>query len=385
MAPSLTRLVVGAFSLAALIGCVDQDEGDGSDAVVDGKADGISSFKVKLTSSSGTYRATDTPKLTTGSTGSFACATDARTPNGWRLVCTRSKEQLTLVYGPDDRVGAAIYKRSTSSPDKRNYFHCTATAADPDKWPTELSCAAKSPRTNIGGQLVSPFSSSLDDIGIFNSHVVSESGTTKVFRGMKPFRDADFDDLKSLGVDAVLIFKKPTAATEVDEETDALAPIGVSAANVINVPFLWKDFPDFESPCRMTVRSLKALDDWSTAGKTSFFHCTVGEDRTGYLAGLYRLLTETAPVRTIFDEEMCERGYSAGNPQKPMFGVANEVDADLTPIFLKMAFKISTGELAPGQLDESVCATDPATDPAFTGAQWTASGYRCAVSTRYRL
>jgi hypothetical protein len=360
-----------------LFGCTDAENADDDATVVDGKADGVTEFKLSITS---TLRAKETPKLPGAPSGStsFAC-NETRTDDGWRLACTRNKEELTLMYGPDEKLGAIVYKKTTSSPDRRAYYHCAATTAAADKWPSELQCTAKQPKTIIDGQLVSPFASSVDGVGIFNAHEVSDH----LFRGMKPFRDADFEDLKNLGVDAVLIFKKPTAASEVQEETDALDPIGVPASRVENVQFPWKDFGDFAEPCKMTVRSLKLLKTWTAAGKTAFFHCTVGEDRTGYLAGLYRLMTETATTRAIFDAELCEHGYSAGNPQKPYLAVAKEVDDDLTPLFLKMAFKISKGELA--NFDESICDEDPANDPEFVGSQWTATNYRCASSTRYRL
>lgn len=372
--------VVAALSFA-LVGCLDQ-EADDTD-VVDGKADGVTEFRLKLTTSGSTLRASESPKLSSSST-SFACADEHRTADGWRLLCTRGQERLTVIYGADDRVGATIYQKSIGTPDKRAYFRCTATTAAAGAWPTELRCTAKQPRTIVDGQMVSPFSSSIG-IGIANSHLVSENGGTKLLRGMKPFRDADFDDLQDQGVKAVLIFKKPTAADEVDDEIAALTPIGVPATQIVNVQFPWKDLPDFREPCRMTVRSLKLLSGWTASGKTTFFHCTVGEDRTGYLAGLYRLLTETASVETVFEQEMCERGYSAGNPQKPYTSVAKEVDADVTPVFLKMAFKIANGELTPSSLDEAVCDTDPASDPAFDEAQWDAARYRCSASTRYRL
>jgi hypothetical protein len=387
---SLNSLVAGVVSLGvALIGCADPEPVDGDEAtVVDGKGDGVTSFGLELYKYGGILRARETPKLS-GSTSStsFACPTDERTTEGWRLGCTRGKEQLTLIYDPAAQVAAAIYVKSTSSPDRRSYYHCTGTSTGADKWPEDLTCESKSPRTNIGGQLVSPFNSSIPDIGIYNAHVVSDDAASgaQLLRGMKPFRDSDMEDLQNLGVDAVLIFKKATQASEVDVETDALAAIGIPASRVVNVPFAWKDFPDFAEPCRQTVHSLSVLHDWVKSGKTAFFHCTVGEDRTGYLAGLYRLLTETGTPREMFDGELCQRGYSAGNPQKPMFGVANEVDADLTPLFLKMAFKIRTGELSETSLDESVCDTDPETDAAFTGAEWDAEAYRCSPSTRYRL
>src|SRR6185369_9308464 len=101
------------------------------------------------------------------------------------------------------------------SPDTRGYYHCTATTAAAGEWPSKLHCTAKHPKGQISGQLISPFASTVDGVGIFNAHEVA----TDVFRGMKPFRDADYDDLQGLGVEAVLIFKKPTAASEVADET----------------------------------------------------------------------------------------------------------------------------------------------------------------------
>jgi len=381
---------VGALSLGiALVGCVSQD-GDPEGTVGDGKADGISEFTLKINRlQNGTLRAKETPKLPGAPSGStkFTCPTEGRTADGWRLLCERGEEQLTLTFGAEELAGAAIYRKSSVAPDKKSYFHCAATTAAPDEWPAELQCTSKQPQTLVNGQMISPFSPSLDGVGIYNAHLVAEDAASgaKLLRGMKPFRDADFEDLQSLGVGAVLIFKRPTASTEVDKEIAGLTPIGVPDTQIVNVEFPWKDFADFKEPCRMTVRSLKLLEDWTTSGTTAFFHCTVGEDRTGYLAGLYRLLTETATVNTIFEQEMCERGYSAGNPQKPFAGVVNEIDADLTPLFLKMAFKIATGELTAASLDESACDVDPAGDPTFADPQWDAAGFRCLVSTRYRL
>ena len=97
-------------------------------------------------------------------------------------------------------------------------------------------------------------------------------------------------------------------------------------------------------------------------------------------------LTTTSSVEAIFEQELCEGGYSSGNPQKPFAGVAKEIDADLTPLYLKMAFKIANGELSTSSLDESVCDVDPAGDAAFADdAKWDAEKFRCSVSTRYRL
>jgi hypothetical protein len=383
------RLVAAATWLVViLVGCTDRETDDGSIGG-DGKADEAAELTLTLSSSGGVMRAKETPRFSGAPPTSrkFTCATEGRTPDGFRLICERGQEQLRLTYGPGDGFGAGIYVKSSAFPDKRAYYHCAGSATASDQWPAELQCSATTPRTVIDGQLVSPFSPSLAGVGIFNAHHVATetSSGAQLLRGMKPFRPEDFDDLQQLDVNAVLIFKRATEANEVAEEIDALASIGVPAEQIVNVPFNWKNFPNFEEPCRMTVQSLKLLKEWTASGKTSFVHCTVGEDRTGHLAGLYRLLTETTPIQTIFEQELCERGYSAGNPQKPLARVVSEVDSDLTPVFLKMAFKIATGELTESSLDEAVCDTDPGSDPAFADPQWDPASFRCSISTRYRL
>lgn len=377
-----------------LAACAGDEAGTDDDVqVVDGKADGIASFEVAFTGTGlngATFKAKESPKLpgAGSSTAKFSC-TMSETDDGARLLCKRNKEQLTVLFGHDEMVGAAIYVKSTSSPDSRSYFTCEAPDPEENGFPDSLSCSPKSPKTNIGGQLVSPFASTVENMSIFNAHEVDndllESGAW-LLRGMKPFRDADYTDLQNAHVDSVLIFKKPTSAHEVADETAALVDIGVDAANVVNVPFGWKDFTSFKEPCVQTVQSLKQLVTWQQAGKKTFFHCTVGEDRTGYLAGLYLLLEyQDYTARDMFDSQLCEHGYSSGNPVKPYGAVAKEVDTDLTPIYLKMAYKISTGELSKDSLDESVCDADPADDAGFTGAAWDAKKYRCAPSSLFRL
>lgn len=377
-----------AILLFAAVGCLDGSDPELEEgSVVDGKADGPTEFTLKLTkTAAGVQRAKESPKLPGAPSGTtkFTCPTDDRTDEGWRLLCTRGKETLDLTFGPDELAGAAIYRKSSSSPDSRSFYRCTATAMTPDNWPAELKCEQKVPKSLVNGQMISPFSSSLD-IGIANSHLVSEANGAKLLRGMKPFRTADFEDLEALGVGAVLMFKKPTTSTEVSKETTALASVGIAGDKFLNIPFGFKDFSEFAEPCRQTVRGLAKLQEWSDAGTTAFLHCTVGEDRTGYLAGLHRLLSGTESIESVFETEMCERGYSSGNPQKPFAGVVREIDHDLTPLFLKMAFKIANGELTPTSLDESVCDVDPEGDAAFTGAQWDPEGFRCLTSTRYRL
>ena len=323
----------GLLSLALLTGCTagNDDAADDTIVGVGGKEDGVSSFKLTLTSSGG-MEARETPKLAGAPSGStaFACPVDDLTASGRRLLCSRGEERLSLVYGPDEKVGAVVYLKSSLQPDHRGYYRCVATTQTLGEWPGELECTAKQPHTMIGGQMVSPFASTIENVGIFNAHVVAEDSSARVVRGMKPFRPADFENLSNLDVGAVLMFKHATAANELSKEVTALADVGITSDRVVNVAFPWKDFPDFAEPCRMTVRGLAFIQESVASGKTTFLHCTVGEDRTGYLAGLYRLLTESTDARAIFDDELCENGYSSGNPQKPA-AVVDAIDADIHP------------------------------------------------------
>ena len=95
----------------------------------------------------------------------------------------------------------------------------------------------------------------------------------------------------------------------------------VTAEDVKSIAFPWKGYPDFKTPCRQTVQGLRFLVGHAQRGMKVYFHCTVGEDRTGELAGLYRMLAEGLDASTAFHGELCEGGYSAGNPQKPYNGV----------------------------------------------------------------
>lgn len=87
-----------------------------------------------------------------------------------------------------------------------------------------------------------------------------------------------------------------------------------------------------------------------------FFHCTVGEDRTGYLAGLWDVLTKKNNHKVAFQKQMCERGYSRGNPHKPEY-VVKEIRKDLTPLFLGMLELIKEGKIRLESLSSRACSS----------------------------
>ena len=88
-----------------------------------------------------------------------------------------------------------------------------------------------------------------------------------------------------------------------------------------------------------------------------FFHCTVGEDRTGYLAGLWKMLSDNVSRNEAFHNEMCINGYGAGNPIKPDY-VVNEIRQDLTPMFTYMAYLIDKNLVSLANLTKRYCTNN---------------------------
>ncbi len=205
--------------------------------------------------------------------------------------------------------------------------------------------------------LESPFISNVKGLSVANSHTLLEKadGLPLVIRGMAP-QKSQISELVELGIKKVLIFKNETK-NEVQDEIKALRDNGYSSRDIVHIPFLWKDIGDFKSACQMTVKALKVIEDSSTSSQAIFFHCTVGEDRTGYLAGLYQLNNTDRALDDVFQNEMCARGYESGNTQKPHMVVA-KIRTTLTPTFVKMAALIAEWRRQGHTLNESLCPDD---------------------------
>lgn len=197
--------------------------------------------------------------------------------------------------------------------------------------------------------LRSPFHSTVPGINIPNTHAVEADGS--ILRGMAPM--GHIDELVEAGVSDVLIFKNQTR-NEVDKEIDLLREAGYSEANIHQISFQWKGFESYQAACEQTIEAFQLLKRvWEEGGKT-FFHCTVGEDRTGYLSGIWRMMSTGWSAKKAFYSEMCENGYGAGNPHKP-WKVYGAIRKDLTPLFLAMAAKVEAGELSFDNIDAKIC------------------------------
>jgi hypothetical protein len=218
------------------------------------------------------------------------------------------------------------------------------------------------------------FPSSVPGISIRNTHAVDTEG--KVLRGQQPGGKAT--ELIAAGVTDVLIFKEENK-TEVRSELRSLEELGISGKHVLNVPSQWKEGVPYRESCGQVVQSLGFILAAARRpdGKV-FFHCTSGEDRTGMLAGLYRMLTQGWDARGAFEREMCARGYEAGNRGKPSPVVAL-VRENLTPVFLRLAWLIETRAMTPATLEAAICAKDPADSLAFRNSLLAdASAFRCS-------
>lgn len=197
--------------------------------------------------------------------------------------------------------------------------------------------------------LVSPIPSSIEGIELPNTHYVSEDNL--VLRSMAP--KGHYEDLEKLGVSKVLIFKKQTRK-EVDDEIKDLKELGYTDSDILHIPFLWHDFESEYAACVETVDGLNFILENQAAGETTLVHCTVGEDRTGHIMGLYRIIDQKWSTEKAFKEELCERGYGRGNKNKPQY-VVGEVRSDLSPIFFKMA-EILKEKYKPGKkISKTIC------------------------------
>lgn len=205
--------------------------------------------------------------------------------------------------------------------------------------------------------LIVLFFSTLSLAQIKNFHALSE----QIYRSAAPGKNNDF--LTKIGFTHVLIFKNELKG-EVQAEEEELAKI-IPRANIFKIPFKWKDLGPLEESCEEVLKALNYLVDIEKSRSHKIlFHCTVGEDRTGALAGLYRMLYHQWNIDRAFNEEMCPHGYEAGNKAKPMH-VVDKVRREVTPVFLAVASLIIDKKISFNNLNVSACRTGQFKSPTY--------------------
>jgi hypothetical protein len=190
----------------------------------------------------------------------------------------------------------------------------------------------------------------IDGVTIPNAFQVDREG--HIFRGKEPKKLVS--QLRSIGITDVLIFKNEVK-TEVTTEIADLRALGIRPHHI---PFRWKDLESNQKACEQIVDAINLIYTTKARNGSIYFHCTAGEDRTGMLAGLYRMLEENLSANQVFSSEMCARGYSDGNPHKPGI-VHGAIQKELTPLFIALAQKIERREWTLGRITKASCRQLP--------------------------
>lgn len=208
---------------------------------------------------------------------------------------------------------------------------------------------------NTQAALESFFASSVEGLDVPNSHIVGDS---YIIRGQTPRNRDEYGQLLDIGVSQVIIFKNQTK-NEVDAELEILKKLKIKTTHI---EFPWKDITEFAPVCEKALNALKILKENNDREITTFFHCTVGEDRTGVLAALFlQVLGAERDIEKLHREEMCQKGYEVGNPKKHGH-VAKTVRENLNPVFLKMSYLLKKANY---KLQNVNCAHDFDRDQVF--------------------
>lgn len=213
------------------------------------------------------------------------------------------------------------------------------------------ACASKKPIMITEGDRTLPALQSthepLEAIG--NVHLLRDDG--RIIRGALP--EGKVNLLKDNGVTDVLIFRhvKDNGAKEKKE----LREYGYTDKQVHHVPMRWRNIKSYEQACRDVVNGLKVIKQVEEDPRRKLYlHCTMGEDRTGMISGIYRMVFQNWSADRAYQTEMCGRGFGDANPRKPP-EVAIAVNESLKVLYARMALLIENGNLNKLTLDPKAC------------------------------
>lgn len=215
------------------------------------------------------------------------------------------------------------------------------------------ACASKGKKEIMiteGGRTLPALDSTHKPLEIIgNVHTLREDG--RIIRGALP--DGKVAMLKENGVTDVLIFRH--VRDNAEKEKKELHAEGYKDEQIHHVPMRWRNFKSFEQACREVVTGLKVMRQVEEDPKRKLYlHCTMGEDRTGMISGIYRMVFQAWSPTKAYQSEMCGRGFGDANPRKPL-EVAIAVNESLKVLYARMAVLIQEGDLNKMTLDPKAC------------------------------
>jgi 2'-5' RNA ligase len=190
------------------------------------------------------------------------------------------------------------------------------------------------------------------------SYVEKNKKGGAIIRGNAPLNYKNLKLMQDFGITEIVIFKKDSRG-EVKGEINGLYSAGFKKDNITNIAFDWADNQDFVGGCKKFIQGIDILKLAIKNNKKVFFHCTTGEDRTGALAANYLLSQKKGTtIKKLFTEEMCNKGYEAGDPDKDL-EVVEKIRTGLTKTFLKTAYRIDEAKKKNMPIDDKLCEKDP--------------------------
>jgi protein tyrosine/serine phosphatase len=167
--------------------------------------------------------------------------------------------------------------------------------------------------------LISPVFAGQKDEPAPNFGVVLENA---IYRGGQPDEE-DLERLKSMGVRTILKLNTRDAS----EERQAVKRLGMTFIYVPTKPTTISA-PD---RCRKVNEALEAMldrDNWPI-----YVHCAHGEDRTGFVIGVYRKLIDHWSWKEI-DRELEKYGHDENN-REDFPGISRTLKSDLPSCLVK--------------------------------------------------
>lgn len=157
-------------------------------------------------------------------------------------------------------------------------------------------------------------------------------GKPLIFRGAQPFKNSHYEALKKLEIKNIIIFKSEKD-NSVSDEMFKLVEYGFELKNIYHIPMKWRNFESFNEACEDTKKALIVLENSYQNNEKTFFHCTAGQDRTGFLDALFHLLINpSVSLKEVFQNRMCQYGYANADLKKPAF-ISTALDQELTIFF----------------------------------------------------